>query len=68
MINATLEKQIQSLPDEYIDEVSNYIDYLLFRLKANKKNQSNDLNEFFGSIKNIGDGIEFQRSARDEWD
>ena len=37
MSHATLEKQIQSLPEDCLDEVANYIEYVLFRQKAKKK-------------------------------
>ena len=69
MSYATLEKQIHSLPEDCLDEVANYIEYVLFRQKAKKKaDQSTDLTEFFGSITGLADGMDFQRRARDEWD
>ena len=69
MSRVTLEKQIQSLPEDCLDEVANYIEYVLFRQKAKKKaDQSTDLTEFFGSITGLADGMDFQRTARDEWD
>ena len=33
MSYAALEKQLQSLPEEYYEEVSHYVEYLLFRQK-----------------------------------
>ena len=69
MSHATLEKQIQSLPEECLDEVANYIEYILFRQKAKTEtDQSADLSEFFGSVTGLADGMDFQRRARDEWD
>ena len=34
------------------------------RIKSKKPN----LAEFFGTLPNIGDGLEFQKTARNEWD
>ncbi|MBR0091009.1 MAG: hypothetical protein IJP92_04860 [Lachnospiraceae bacterium] len=68
MSRATLEKQIQSLPEDCLDEVTNYIESVLLRRKARTKtNQSADLSEFFGGITGLADGMDFQRRARDEW-
>jgi len=32
------------------------------------KNKKPNLAEFFGALPNIGDGLEFQKNARNEWD
>jgi hypothetical protein len=38
-------------------------------MKANRtKYRKPRLAEFFGALTNIGDGLEFQKSVRDEWD
>ena len=69
MSHATLEKQIHSLPEDCLDEVANYIKYVLLRRKVRTEtNQSADLSEFFGSITGLADSTDFQRRARDEWD
>jgi hypothetical protein len=37
-------------------------------MKANRiKYRKLRLAEFFGALPNIGDGLEFQKSVRDEW-
>ena len=38
-----------------------------FRKKKGEKEKS-DLTEFFGILPNIGDGLEFQKYVRNEWD
>jgi hypothetical protein len=38
-----------------------------FRRKREKKKKTNYM-EFFGALPNIGDGLEFQKNARNEWD
>jgi len=37
-----------------------------FRINKLKKEKPN-LSEFFGILPNIGDGLEFQKNARNEW-
>ena len=68
MSYAILEKQIRALPEEYLDEVSSYIEFLLFRLKEKKDSAiSEDKSSYFGSLPQMPDGMKLQRSARDEW-
>lgn len=38
-----------------------------FRINKLNRKKSN-LTEFFGILPNIGDGLEFQKNARNEWD
>ena len=38
-----------------------------FRKNKSERKKS-DLTEFFGILPNIGDGLEFQKNARNEWD
>ncbi len=69
MSYSTVEKQIHSVPEEYLDEVAEFIDYVLF--KVNKKKSAdipNDTSGYFGSITKPIDGLEAQRGMRDEWD
>lgn len=69
MSYATLEKQIRNLPEECLDEVSNYIDFILFRMQMKKETSSTqDKSDFFGILKDIPDGMDLQRRMRDEWD
>ena len=69
MSYASLEKQIRDLPEECLDEVSNYIEFLLFRMQMKKGNSSiQDKSEYFGILKDIPDGLDLQRRVRDEWD
>lgn len=68
MSYATLESQIRLLPEECLEEVSNYDEFVLF-CQANMEVNRNkgDLSEFFGSLKGLPDGLEYQRSIHDEW-
>ncbi|MBQ1311232.1 MAG: DUF2281 domain-containing protein [Blautia sp.] len=66
MSYATIEKQIRSLPEECLDEVSNYIDFLLFKMQMNKDDSViQDNSKYFGVLKSIPDGLDLQRSMRD---
>lgn len=69
MSYTTVEKQIHSVPEEYLDEIAEFIDYVLF--KVNKKEEAdttNDTSGYFGSIPRTIEGLEVQRGMRDEWD
>ena len=68
MSYAMLEKQIQSLPEEYYEEISQYVEYLLFRQKNEKrKTESSAIGNYFGSIKDLPDGLAVQGAMRNEW-
>lgn len=67
MTYSALEKKIHSLPEDCINEVSNYIEYVLLRVNRKSKDEKHDLNEYFGSVKGLADGLQLQRSFRDEW-
>ena len=67
MSYAMLEKQLQALPEECYEEVSQYVDYLMFRQKnAKRKNESSEIRSFFGSIKDLPDGMKVQGVMRNE--
>ena len=68
MSYAALEKQIRALPEECLEDVSDYIDFILFKLR--KKNEhilTQDTQDFFGALKQLPDGMDLQRSLRNEW-
>ena len=68
MSYTVLEKQLQSLPEEYYEEVSQFVEYLLFRQeKGRKKNDQSESEKFFGSIKDLPDGMMVQEAMRNEW-
>jgi len=42
---------------------------LLERIKSDRtKTRKQSYMEFFGALPNIGDGLEFQKNVRNEWD
>ncbi len=69
MSYATLEKKLKLIPEAYLDEVSDYIEFLLFKINVPKEDDTKtDLSEYFGSVKMKEDGLDIQRRMRDEWD
>lgn len=63
----TVEKQIHSVPEEYLSEIAEFIDYILFKAEKNKIANSSKTGAYFGCLNNPIDGMEFQRNVRDEW-
>ena len=68
MVYAEIEKQIHSVPEEYLNEISEFIDYILFKANKTKNEESQDsLAVCFGSIGKKLDGLEIQKALRNEW-
>ncbi len=67
MSYVTIKDRIQAVPEEYLDEVSEYIDFILFKVSKKKENASEGTSRFFGAIRKPIDGMEIQRSMRNEW-
>ena len=67
MSYATIEEQLRSLPEEYLDEISSYIEFIVFKHQL-KEEKKQDLSEYFGSVTTLSDGMDVQRILRDEWD
>ena len=56
----TLFEQIKTVPQEYLADIENYVQYILYRYKQNvEKHSQQDLSKYFGSIK--------IKEMRDEW-
>ena len=67
MSYTTIEDRIKAVPEEYLDEVSEYIDFILFKISKEKKGASDNLSGYFGSIAKPMDGLAIQRNMRNEW-
>ena len=67
MIYAAVEEQIHSVPEEYLNEIAEFIDYILFKAEKNKTENTAKTSSYFGCLKNPIDGMAFQRNVRDEW-
>mgnify|MGYP006873012928 FL=1 len=61
--------QVRSVPEACLDEISNYIDYVVYRYEKQAQTtpkQKGNLSKYFG-IMDLGDGLEIQKEMRDEW-
>ena len=49
----TLERQIRMLPEDCLEDVSQYIEFVIYRMQLRKeKNQTCDMSSYFGILKN----------------
>ena len=67
MSYATVEERIHSIPEEYLDDIAEYIDFIIFKAKIRDEAKAKGTSDYFGSISRPMNGIEIQRSMRDEW-
>jgi hypothetical protein len=62
-------ERVKDVPEEYLDEVSDMIEYVIYRYGNSKKNiQKGNLSKYWGTLNFDGDPLEIQRRLRDEWD
>ena len=62
--------QVRSVPEACLDEISNYIDYVVYRYEKQTQTthkQKENLSEFFGAMQIDGDPLEIQKEMRNEW-
>ena len=65
----TLERKICLLQEDFLAEIETYVDFLLYRQNtAQRTKEKQDVSAFFGSVKAFGDGLEYQRRIRNEWE
>lgn len=64
----SMVEQIKSVPQECLEEIENYIQYILYRhsiVTTTTKNK--DLSKYFGSVNFRKDGLSIQKEIRNEW-
>lgn len=67
MSYAIAAQKLRELPEESLDELIEYIDFLQFRgKKAAERTSGSGFSRFFGTVKTLDDGMEIQRRMRDE--
>lgn len=60
--------QVRSVPEEYLDEISNIISYVMYKHEKEEKSvKKGNLSAFFGALEIRGDPLEIQREMRNEW-
>ena len=67
MSYSTVEERIHSIPEEYLDDIAEYIDFIIFKAKMRNEAKARRISGYFGSISRPMNGIEIQRSMRNEW-
>lgn len=71
MTYAMLEKKLKSMPEECLEKMMDYADFVLFQYEKKQqdgdRNNTGSLAEFFGTM-DLGDGLELQKRWRNEWD
>lgn len=64
----SMVKQIKSVPQECLEEIENYIQFVLYRYTLTvKANQEKNLSKYFGSVNFKKDGLSIQKEMRNEW-
>ena len=57
MSYATLEKQLRLVPEAYLNEVSEFIEFVIFRHQQDVEGEKRDLSRYFGTMKINQDGL-----------
>mgnify|MGYP003552350535 FL=1 len=64
----SMVEQIKSVPQECLEEIENYIQYILYRHSiASTTTKNKDLSKYFGSVNFRKDGLSIQKEIRNEW-
>lgn len=68
MTYRTLERRIQEVPEEYLNEIADYVEYILYKINHRKTEDSDkEVSVYFGSIKRPMNGLEIQKELRNDW-
>ncbi len=63
-------EQVKAAPEACLDEISDIIGYVVFRYERDKemsKDGASGVSQYFGAIKDFGDGLKLQKEWRNEW-
>ena len=64
----SMVEQIKSVPQECLEEIENYIQFVLYRYALTEKNNKNkNLSKYFGAVDFNKDGLSIQKEMRNEW-
>ena len=64
MSYAILQEKMMALPEDCVEEVIDFMDFLIAK---RKKDLDNNCSSLFGLSQSKLDGLEIQRRVRDEW-
>lgn len=60
----TVIEQIKAVPHEYLSDIENYIQYVLYRHSRNaKSNNAKNLSKYFGSVSFNKDALDIQKEG-----
>lgn len=63
----TVLTQVREAPEACLDEISNYIEYVVHRHKTGEQAKpKGNLSKYFG-LMDLGDGLAIQKEMRNEW-
>ena len=71
MTYAILEEKLKSMPEECLEKIMDYADFVLYQYEKKQQGAERpkgNLEAFFGTVHFGEDGLEIQRRMRDEWD
>lgn len=64
----TMVEQIKAVPQECLEEIENYIQFVLYRYTLNvETNKDKNLSKYFGTVNFQKDGLSIQKELRNEW-
>lgn len=64
----TMVEQIKLVPQECLEEIENYIQFVLYRNTLSVKSNTNkNLSKYFGTANFPKDGLFIQKEMRNEW-
>ena len=64
----TMVEQIKLVPQECLEEIENYIQFVLYRNTLSVKSNTNkNLSKYFGTVNFPRDGLFIQKEMRNEW-
>ena len=64
----SMVEQIKAVPQEYLEEIENYIQFVLYRYTLSvKSNKDKNLSKYFGTVNFQKDGLSIQKEMSNEW-
>lgn len=64
----SMVEQIKAIPQEYLSEIENYIQFVLYRYNlTEKQNNKKNLSRYYGSVSFKKDALSLQKELRNEW-
>ena len=67
--SAMIEEKLRVLPPDCLEDLSAYIDFLLYRrsIALQRVDEQPVSGNYYGKLPSLPDGLTLQRESRDEW-